>query len=94
MDIDYASELGYKIKHIETARSNDSQIEECKVHPALVTKNILSKIDGVMNAVKVIGDKFWNTMLYGHGARVLLQRLQLYQILLLTRIHLDRKVKK
>ena len=27
MDIDYASELGYKIKHIATARSNDSQIE-------------------------------------------------------------------
>ena len=43
MDIDYASELGYKIKHIATARSNNSQIE-CKVHPALVNKkNILSK---------------------------------------------------
>ena len=68
MDIDYASELGYKIKHIATARSNDSQIE-CKVHPALINKkNILSKIDGVMNAVKIIGDNFGTSMLYGHGA--------------------------
>ena len=40
-----------------------------KVHPALVSKkNILSKIDGVMNAVRIVGDKFGTSLLYGHGA--------------------------
>ena len=37
MDIDYADELGYKIKHIASAKSRDSKVE-CKVHPALVSK--------------------------------------------------------
>ena len=68
MDIDYADELGYKIKHIASAKSRGSKIE-CKVHPALVSKkNILSKIDGVMNAVRTVGDKFGTSLLYGHGA--------------------------
>ena len=31
MDIDYADELGYKIKHIASAKSRDSKVE-CKVH--------------------------------------------------------------
>ena len=31
-------------------------------------KNILSKINGVMNAVKTCGDKFGQSLLYGHGA--------------------------
>jgi homoserine dehydrogenase len=93
MDIDYASELGYKIKHIATARSNDSQIE-CKVHPALVNKkNILSKIDGVMNAVKVIGDKFGTSMLYGHGAGGAATASAVVSNIIDYCIHLDRKVK-
>ena len=68
MDIDYADELGYKIKHIASAKSRGSKIE-CQVHPALVSKNIFSqKIDGVMNAVRTVGDKFGTSLLYGHGA--------------------------
>ena len=68
MDIDYAQELGYKIKHMAVAQSNSSSIE-CSVYPALISnKNIMSKIDGVMNAVKIIGDKFGSSILYGHGA--------------------------
>ncbi len=68
MDIDFARELGYEIKHLASAQSEDSKIE-CKVHPCLISKkNILSKIDGVMNAVKIKGDKFGTSLLYGHGA--------------------------
>ena len=93
MDIDYANELGYKIKHIATARSNNSQIE-CKVHPALINnKNILSKIDGVMNAVRTVGDKFGTSLLYGHGQGVLLQHHAVVSNIIDYCIHVDRKVK-
>ena len=68
MDISFAHELGYTIKHLALAQSRDDKIE-CQVYPALISKrNILSKIDGVMNAVKIKGDKFGTSLLYGHGA--------------------------
>ena len=68
MDIDYASELGYKVKHIGLVKSNKDAIE-CRVHPVLIHKsNIYSNVDGVMNAVRTKGDKFGTSMLYGHGA--------------------------
>ena len=93
MDIDYANELGYKIKHIATARSNNSQIE-CKVHPALINnKNILSKIDGVMNAVRTVGDKFGTSLLYGHGAGGAATASAVVSNIIDYCIHVDRKVK-
>ncbi len=68
MDIDYANELGYKIKHLGIVKSDDTTID-CRVHPALIHKsNILSNVDGVMNAVRTKGDKFGTSMMYGHGA--------------------------
>ena len=68
MDIDYATELGYKIKHIALAKRTNSQIE-CRAHPVLIHQtNILSNIDGVMNAVSTRGDRFGTSLLYGHGA--------------------------
>jgi len=93
MDIDYANELGYKIKHIATARSNNSQIE-CKVHPALINnKNILSKIDGVMNAVRTVGDKFGTSLLYGHGAGGAATASAVVSNIIDYCIHVDRKEK-
>ena len=68
MDIDYANELGYKIKHVGLVKSENSTID-CRVHPVLIHKsNILSNVDGVMNAVRTRGDKFGTSVLYGHGA--------------------------
>jgi len=68
MDIDYANELGYKIKHVGLVKSENSTID-CRVHPVLINKsNILSNVDGVMNAVRTRGDKFGTSVLYGHGA--------------------------
>ena len=68
MDIYYADELGYKIKHIASSKSVDEQIE-CNSYPALIpNSHILSNIDGVMNAVLIKGDRFGTSMLYGHGA--------------------------
>tara|TARA_Y100001936_G_scaffold18966_1_gene16018 strand:+ start:2388 stop:3671 length:1284 start_codon:yes stop_codon:yes gene_type:complete len=93
MDIDYANELGYKIKHIATARSNNSLIE-CKVHPALINKkNILSKIDGVMNAVRTVGDKFGTSLLYGHGAGGAATASAVVSNIIDYCIHVDRNVK-
>ncbi len=68
MDIDYANELGYMIKHIGLVKLADSQID-CRVHPVLIHKtNLLSSVRGVMNAIRTKGDKFGTSMLYGHGA--------------------------
>lgn len=68
MDIKYADELGYMIKHIGITKESDESVE-CRVHPALVPKdNILSQVHDVMNAVLVKGERFGSSMFYGHGA--------------------------
>ena len=68
MDIKYAKELGYKIKHVGITGLSDNSIE-CRVHPVLVpAKDILAQVSGVMNSVILKGDRFGTSMLYGHGA--------------------------
>ena len=68
MDIKYASELGYSIKHVGITRKAKNSIE-CMAHPVLVPKeNIFSNVKGVMNALLIKGDKFGTSMLYGNGA--------------------------
>ena len=68
MDIKYAKELGYKIKHVGITGLSDNSIE-CRVHPVLVpVKDILAQVSGVMNSVILKGDRFGTSMLYGHGA--------------------------
>ncbi|MDG2159205.1 MAG: homoserine dehydrogenase [Gammaproteobacteria bacterium] len=68
MDISFAKELGYCIKHVGITNKQNNSIQ-CRVHPVLVHKdNILSQVLGVMNAVLITGDKFGTSMLYGHGA--------------------------
>ena len=68
MDIDYAKELGYTIKHVAITKVTDENIE-CRAHPVLIhNSNILSNVDGVMNAVQTVGDRFGTSLLYGHGA--------------------------
>jgi len=68
MDIDYAKELGYTIKHVAITKATDENIE-CRAHPVLIhNTNILSNVDGVMNAVRTVGDRFGTSLLYGHGA--------------------------
>ena len=68
MDIKFASELGYCIKHVGISRKVDEFIE-CMAHPVLIEKeNIFSNVGGVMNALMVKGDRFGTSMLYGNGA--------------------------
>ncbi len=68
IDVAYAEELGYRIKHLGIATSSDSGLE-LRVHPTLIPeKRLLANVDGVMNAVLVKGDAVGNTLHYGAGA--------------------------
>ncbi len=67
-DIDFANEFDYSIKLLTVAKKVGEEIE-LRVHPALVPNSeMISKVDGVMNGVSVIGDKVGETMYYGPGA--------------------------
>jgi len=67
-DVQYAEELGYRIKHLGIARKTDQGIE-LRVHPALIPdKRLLANVDGVLNAVVVQGDAVGPTLYYGPGA--------------------------
>ncbi len=67
-DIEFAKEFGYEIKLLGIAKKIDNKIE-LRVHPTLIKNNeMISKVDGVMNAISVIGDVVGETMYYGPGA--------------------------
>jgi homoserine dehydrogenase len=67
-DISFAKEFGYVIKLLTIAKKVGSEIE-LRVHPVLIKNDaMIAKIDGVMNAVSVIGDKVGETLYYGPGA--------------------------
>ncbi len=67
-DVEYASELGYRIKHLGIARRVDSGLE-MRVHPTLIPhRRLIANVDGVMNAVLVRADAVGSTLYYGPGA--------------------------
>ncbi len=67
-DVLYAEELGYRIKHLGIARRNGKGIE-LRVHPTLIPeRRLIANVDGVMNAVLVMGDAVGPTLYYGAGA--------------------------
>lgn len=68
MDLDYAEELGYRIKHLGIARRTERGIE-MRVHPTLIPESqLLANVNGVMNAVQIHGDAVGSTLHYGPGA--------------------------
>ena len=67
-DISFAKEFGYVIKLLTIAKKVDQEVE-LRVHPVLIEHDkMIAKIDGVMNAVSVVGDKVGETLYYGAGA--------------------------
>ncbi|AHF03885.1 homoserine dehydrogenase [Marichromatium purpuratum 984] len=71
LDVAYAAELGYRIKHLGIARRGEQGIE-LRVHPTLIPeRRLLANVDGVMNAVLVKGDAVGPTLYYGAGAGAL-----------------------
>lgn len=67
-DIEFAKEFGYSIKLLAIANRRQNQVE-LRVHPALIpNKQMLAKVDGVMNGISITGDVVGETMYYGAGA--------------------------
>lgn len=67
-DVEYAEQLGYRIKHLGVSRKTEAGVE-LRVHPTLIPeKRLIANVDGVMNAVLVKGDAVGPTLYYGAGA--------------------------
>jgi len=67
-DVNNASDLGYRIKHLGIAKHHENGIE-LRVHPTLIPhRRLIANVDGVMNAVLVKGDAVGPTLYYGAGA--------------------------
>jgi homoserine dehydrogenase len=68
LDIEYADELGYRIKLLGTAVRTERGIEQ-RVHPTMVpVSEPLALADGVDNAVVIEGDAMARLVLQGPGA--------------------------
>ncbi len=69
VDVAYAAELGYQIKHLGIARQSEVGAIELRVHPTLIpATRLIANVDGVSNAVVVKGDAVGATLYYGPGA--------------------------
>ncbi|MGB1092885.1 MAG: homoserine dehydrogenase, partial [Oceanobacter sp.] len=67
-DVEYAEELGYRIKHLGVSRCTEKGID-LRVHPTLIPESRpIAKVDGVLNAVTVNGDAVGDTLYVGAGA--------------------------
>ena len=68
IDIQFAEQMGYTIKLLAIGKNRGAQIE-VRVHPTMIPKSYqLAQINGVFNAVRLIGDFAGPTLLYGSGA--------------------------
>jgi len=72
-DVAFAKEFGYEIKLLGIAKKvqdeNGENGVELRVHATMIPQeSMIAKVDGVMNAVTVVGDRVGETMYYGPGA--------------------------
>ncbi len=68
IDIDYAREMGYRLKLLAISRNHGDHVE-ARVHPTMVHKgHMLASINGTYNGVCFRGDMVEDILLYGHGA--------------------------
>jgi len=67
-DINYAEELGWRIKLLAIAKKVGDELE-VRVHPTMIPKeHLLSSVDGIFNAIYVSSDLAGNLLFYGPGA--------------------------
>jgi homoserine dehydrogenase len=67
-EIEYAGELGYRIKLLAVIREVNGEVE-MRVEPSLVPKkHLLSSVHDAYNAVFIEGDVVGSTLYYGRGA--------------------------
>lgn len=68
MDIEFAGQFGYKIKLLAISKFKDNAVE-ARVHPTMIpVDNMLSNVNGTLNAITVSADAVDEIMLYGRGA--------------------------
>jgi homoserine dehydrogenase len=68
-DIQYARELGYRVKLLAIAKLVEDSRIQVRVHPTMLPeRSMLANVNGVFNAVYVVGNATGSTMFYGRGA--------------------------
>ncbi|HPL62377.1 MAG TPA: homoserine dehydrogenase [Syntrophales bacterium] len=68
MDIEFAKELGYRIKLLAIAVQKENAIE-ARIHPTMIPfGRLLANVNGNYNAFHVVGDASDSIFLYGQGA--------------------------
>ncbi len=68
LDIQLAGELGYRIKLLAIAQIEQGRLE-MRVHPTMLPKqNLLTTVNGVLNAIMVEGEAVGPLVLHGNGA--------------------------
>jgi homoserine dehydrogenase len=67
-DIEFARELGYRIKLLAIAIQRGEAVE-ARIHPTMIPSNhLLSNVNGNFNAFHIVGDASDSVFLYGQGA--------------------------
>ena len=68
LDVEFAEHFGYRIKLLAISKNQGDKIE-ARVHPTMLPfGNLLSNVNGTVNAITVSGDAVGDIMLYGRGA--------------------------
>lgn len=68
LDIAYAKEFGYTIKLLGIAKLTNGDID-ARVHPTMIpATSPIAQVEGVYNAIQLVGDAVEDIVLYGRGA--------------------------
>jgi len=68
LDIEFARDLGYKIKLLAITKRAGREVE-ARVHPTMLPGDLsIATVDGVFNALNVVGNAVGSTMFSGRGA--------------------------
>jgi homoserine dehydrogenase len=68
MDIEFAEQFGYRIKLLAISKFSDGAIE-ARIHPTMIScDNLLSSVNGSLNALSITGDATGDILLVGRGA--------------------------
>lgn len=67
-DIAYAKEFGFTIKLLGIAKLADGEVD-ARVHPTMLpAMSPIAQVEGVYNAIQLVGDAVGDVVLYGRGA--------------------------
>ena len=92
IDINYAKELGYTIKHLATAYTNDNKVYAV-VEPTFIGKNnILSNVNQAMNGIFVRDSYNCEYFYYGQGAGSIPTATAVYNDLISHSDHLSKPI--